>query len=187
MTTYLLQTFVDEELSCVYLERPFPNFQPHANCLSKSWCCSQSSTLILDWAFNSLHRALIDLQRLTPYGVVTSLVIQLSTCSYLALITLPHSRGCSLVYFHSHFILRALLWTFRVLIPKPRDFLPQITAFHFTRWYTFLSVFQCHKKFLLMLSNTLLITPVGEQGNHICWKGIKDWVISVSLPRKAKY
>uniref|UniRef100_A0A0V0GI56 Putative ovule protein n=1 Tax=Solanum chacoense TaxID=4108 RepID=A0A0V0GI56_SOLCH len=44
-------------------------------------------TLIFVLALNSCHRDLMHLHTLTPYGVVTSLVIQLSSSTYFALMT----------------------------------------------------------------------------------------------------
>lgn len=128
---------------------------------------------------------MIELHRLTPYEVLNTLVIQLSSCSYLALITLPHNKWFSLVNCNNHFIVRALNWISRFLIPKPPHF--------FHKWLSstwpndgLSSLSPCHKKFLLILFNQWLSSN-GKQGHMYVGSESRTELIKVSLRPLDKY
>lgn len=98
--------------------------------------------------------------------------------SYLAPITFLHNISLLFVYFHNHFILRALLWNFKFFIPIPPLSI-LLTSHHCLPFYqvkTFLL------NFLLMLSN-FLMTLAGIGKRDIVWvgKASSTTLIRVSL------
>lgn len=77
----LLWSSVGAILENIYQDTEPLAYLPHAKHPS-TYVLSPFPTLIFVLAFNSGQRDLMDLHVLTPYGVVTSLVIQLSSSTY---------------------------------------------------------------------------------------------------------
>lgn len=144
-------------------------------------------TLIIECFLRKGQKALMDLHKLTPYGVVTSLDTQQSSSPYLLFMTVPHRVWGSCAYLHSHLIFKTLDgWCFRFLMPSPPCFLLLIIPFHLTRWKALFSLFPCHKKDLQILSS-LWTTPEGIGKSDSIGSVSKTAFTSVRLPPKDKY
>lgn len=83
VSKFLLWYCVVVLLCCACLKKGFLGCLPHAISISKTLSFPLLVTLILVFILSSFHRVLIGLRWFTPYGPVTSSVIQLSS-SYFA-------------------------------------------------------------------------------------------------------
>lgn len=93
----------------------------------------------------------------------------------LSLITILHRECSSSVYLQSHFM-RKLWFCFLIFFYlQPPCYLLRVTTFHWAKGNPFLSLFHCHRKFLLKVSIRSLpyFWSDGKQRCHVGWESIQ--------------